>query len=153
MYPGVFSFKGSLLTSVLSYDLVRIVSGHHSVLELYLILNYESSFLSQWSSILYKPKLSKWISIYGGAHSKSPCYMEAQLWLWSDYTGLPVVLYCAFIRVHTRPVTVLYIRPYTGVARGRVAGILTIDIISCICSCFFHYFCSSCPSCSCYSWC
>ena len=32
----MFSFKGSLLTSVLSYDLFRIVSGHHSVAELYL---------------------------------------------------------------------------------------------------------------------
>ena len=36
MYPGVFSFKGSLLTSILLYDLVRIVSGHHSVPELYI---------------------------------------------------------------------------------------------------------------------
>ena len=35
MYWGVFSFKGSLLTSVLSYNLVRIESGHHSVPELY----------------------------------------------------------------------------------------------------------------------
>ena len=35
MYPGVFSFKGSLLISVFLNDLFRIVSGHHSVPELY----------------------------------------------------------------------------------------------------------------------
>ena len=36
MDPGGFSFNGSLLTSVLSYDLVWIVAGHHSVPELYM---------------------------------------------------------------------------------------------------------------------
>ena len=35
-------------------------------------------------------------------------FHNTYLQLWSDYTGLPVVLYCAFISPHTRPVTVPY---------------------------------------------
>ena len=52
MHPGVFSFKGSLLTLLKSYDLLWTVSGHHSVLELYvetldmLIINVPDEMLN-----------------------------------------------------------------------------------------------------------
>ena len=52
MYPRVFSFKGILLTSLLSYDLVRIVSGHHSVHELYLETRwFTQTETKKWSPV------------------------------------------------------------------------------------------------------
>ena len=45
MYQGLCSFKGSLLTSLFSYDLVWIVPGNHSVPELY---NLAKNVMQKW---------------------------------------------------------------------------------------------------------